>query len=120
MEVKFNELERVMLDSAAHTLPAASKDRFYYLVSEQMRPRGVDLASVVERALNFYGSSTIEVRFTPKATQLLRGSEMTRWAKSRLSALQQNSVLFDHFVGAGNERSWKFEAECLRGPEIDH
>jgi hypothetical protein len=38
----------------------------------------------------------VEVRFTPKATQLLRGSEMTRWAKSCREQVQQNAHAADN------------------------
>lgn len=45
----------------------------------------------------------VDVRFTPNATELLRGSEMTRCARSRPEQVQQHSVqklgLLDHLVG---------------------
>jgi len=42
----------------------------------------------------------LNVRFAPKATELLRGSEMTRCANSDITA-QRNPWLFDHPIGAG-------------------
>jgi hypothetical protein len=49
----------------------------------------------------------LNVRFAPKATELLRGSEMTRCPKSGVSILSNGSAqkagLLDHLVGAGEQ-----------------
>src|SRR5450830_760399 len=34
-------------------------------------------------------------------------------------APQQTASLFDHLVGAANQRQWDIQAECFRGLEID-
>jgi hypothetical protein len=45
----------------------------------------------------------IDVRFTPNATKLLGGSEMTRWASRRHEQVQQHTLrkpsLLNHLVG---------------------
>src|SRR4051812_17172730 len=45
-------------------------------------------------------------------TPLRHWAVMCQYATSRR--------LFDHLVGAGEQRWWHFEAECLRGLQIDN
>jgi hypothetical protein len=47
-----------------------------------------------------------------KAPQLLRGSEMTRWANSGLMH-RSKSVLFDQLVRVGKDARWQLKAERL-------
>jgi hypothetical protein len=49
-------------------------------------------------------NSAVHVRFAPKATELLRDSKMTRGAKSGLMHRSKKLPLFDHLVGAGDQR----------------
>jgi hypothetical protein len=44
--------------------------------------------------------------YRPKATQLLRGGEMTRWAIFGLMRRSNNGSLLDHLVGAYKQRWW--------------
>jgi hypothetical protein len=45
----------------------------------------------------------LNVRFTPKATELVQCREMTRCAKTCREQLQQTAGLFDHLVGASEQ-----------------
>ncbi len=54
------------------------------------------------------------VRFSPKATELPRGSEMTRCAKIGREQSQQGNRLFDHLIGAGEQRGWNSDAKLFR------
>jgi hypothetical protein len=51
----------------------------------------------------------------PKATLLLRSSEMTRWATSGSDARS-----LDYFVSAGEQHGWQLETKTSSGLEIDH
>jgi hypothetical protein len=50
----------------------------------------------------------LNVRFAPKATELLLRREMMRWANNR-----HRPLLFDHLVGAAEQRRGHFYAVCL-------
>jgi hypothetical protein len=52
-------------------------------------------------------------RFTPESGHVQRSTSCPLWAKSR------HLRSFDYFIGASEERSWRDEAKCLRGLEID-
>jgi hypothetical protein len=38
----------------------------------------------------------------------------------RPNAAQQNSRLFDHLIGAGEQRRWHFELDRSRSLQVDH
>ena len=62
---------------------------------------------------------SLNVRFGPKATELLRRREMTRWAKTGCEQSQQSPRLFDHLVGAQKKRLGYLETKSLCGGDID-
>ena len=53
MIVSFDDQELALIKQAARTLPVESRDKFLRSVSEQVKPRVIDLNSAVQRALNF-------------------------------------------------------------------
>src|SRR5215216_1751420 len=67
------------------------------------------------RAVRLRGMSAMP----PVAPKLIRLGELTRCAKQPDSCTAANSILFDHLVGAGEQRGWNGNPEYLRGPEID-
>jgi len=56
-----------------------------------------------------------EVRFAPKADKSLHRSEMTRCANRDPTHCSKRHPLFDHLVGAGEQRGWHFKAERFGG-----
>jgi hypothetical protein len=59
------------------------------------------------------------VRYASDSDHSRYESELTLWAISRQYALQQNTMLFDHFVGTLQEWLRDGEAECLGSLEVD-
>jgi hypothetical protein len=55
-----------------------------------------------------------EVRFVPKATEILRCRRMTRCAMSR-----HRAPLLDHLISEGEELRMEFQPERLGGAEVD-
>src|SRR5262249_1361447 len=62
----------------------------------------------------------LSVRFAPKADMHTLASKCPLRAKNGCEQPQQSNPLFDHLVGAGEQRGWHLEAERLGGIEIDH
>src|SRR5215210_5955805 len=60
------------------------------------------------------GRAYREVRCPREPTWSVRSN------RSEKCQIRKSSVLFDHFVGAVEQRQWDGEAERLRGFEIDH
>jgi len=63
--------------------------------------------------------SLADVRCAPESSQIADVSIGPSRAERRGSALQQNVVLFDHLVGAGQHGAGNGEAEGLSSLEID-
>jgi hypothetical protein len=61
----------------------------------------------------------INVRFTPKSRHWNSVVECPLCAKSRQSALQQLTELFDQLVGEGEQTRRDGETKCLCGRQID-
>ena len=59
------------------------------------------------------------VRFTPNSGHWLNGSGCPLCAKSRHSALRHRPALFDHFVGASEQRGRYGEPKSLGSGQID-
>jgi hypothetical protein len=74
----------------------------------------------VKSALERQREPTGHVRFAPKADKQADVSLSPLCARSGCKQPQQNSALFDHLVGQCQQLVGDFEAERLRGPEIDH
>ena len=69
--------------------------------------------------LSVIGARPIDVRFTPKSGHWLSASGRLLCAKSRHFALRGRQALFDHLVGASEERWWHGETERSGGLQID-
>src|SRR6516165_52211 len=65
-------------------------------------------------------NARINVRFAPKATEVLRCREASLCARSGCEQSQQSTPLFDHLVGEGEQPVWNFDAKRLRGLDVDH
>jgi hypothetical protein len=63
---------------------------------------------------------SVAVRFTPKSHHLLRRREMTLRAMSCRKQVQQKRWLFDHLVGALQERFRHRQTKSLGGLEVDY
>ena len=61
----------------------------------------------------------MNVRFVPKATELLRHREMTRSANSGHSHCSKKVPLFDHLVGGDQQFIRDAEAERLDAAKVD-
>jgi hypothetical protein len=64
-------------------------------------------------------SASHDVRSTPKADMRFQRNICSDGPKAD-SCTAAKSVLFDHLVGAGEECRRYLQANCFRGPEVDH
>ncbi len=66
-----------------------------------------------------YSYIRLNVRFVPKATELLHRSDMTQCAITGLMHCSKGPRSLDYLVGDGEELIRQLKAERLRSPEID-
>jgi hypothetical protein len=60
-----------------------------------------------------------DVRYAFNATESVRRNEPTRCAITGREQPQQIATLFDHLVGAGQQRGWNGETKRRGGLEVD-
>ena len=63
---------------------------------------------------------SVNVRFAPKATEVLRCRELTRCAITGCEQSQQGSPLFDQLVGATEQRDGEGKTKRPSGSEVDY
>src|SRR4029077_20431816 len=68
----------------------------------------------------FCRRSAVNVRFAPKATELLRCRETSLCAITSCEQMQQVAPLFDDFVGSREQCSRHSEAERFGGLDVEH
>jgi hypothetical protein len=68
----------------------------------------------------FCKRGSVNVRFAPKATEVLRCRESTECAITSCEQMQQVAPLFDDFVGSREQCSRHFEAERFGGLDVEH
>ena len=61
-----------------------------------------------------------DVHFTPETRNVHCKSSCPLWANSGLMQRSKKRSLFDHLIGAGEQRRRHREAECLGSFEVDH
>jgi hypothetical protein len=55
-----------------------------------------------------------------EATEIARRCDMSRWARSRLMHRSSYGCLFDHLVGAGEQRGWRIETKRFGSFRVDY
>ena len=111
------------LDPAAQTAQAQCHHR-----RAQLAAGGEVASHRVERDANltcahksaFCKRGSVNVRFAPKATEVLRCRELTLCAITIWKQMQQVAPLFEDFVGSREQCSRHFEAERFGGLDVEH
>ena len=73
----------------------------------------------ITRNIDTWQRGLVNVRFAPKATEMLRCRKASLCAKTGPSASQQRVSLFDHLVGGSKQRHWDLETERLGSFEVN-
>jgi len=61
-----------------------------------------------------------DVRFTPPKADICSAVADVRYGPEADILRHDRSVLFDHFVGGGEQFGWNVEAECRGSIEVDY
>src|SRR5262245_46963459 len=70
------------------------------------------------RSAAAWGCGLVPIWATSSSRRLRPGTH-SEWVRGQVVRQERYSSLFDHLVGAGQQRRWHFEAERLGGLEID-
>jgi len=99
------------------SFPSTPRGRMHHLRRDADRRAAGGLKSVPGQSRRFSGRPATSG--LPRTTDVIRPARLVRLVPKADSSTAANSVLFDHLVSTGQQRSWNFDAKLLRSLEVD-